>query len=313
VDARERLRELSDLATPWAVWIATTLRLADHIHEGATTVDELAVAAGADPDALRRLLTLLVARGVFAESNGQYANNEVSALLVGGGWQSWFDLDGAPGIWAESWSRLLHAVRTGSPGRDEGWYYEELERTGSGEHFAELMAAQVRANAEQLAGAFDWSGVASVADIGGGTGTLVRTLLEAYPHLRGTLFDQPQVVANADSADRLEIVAGDFLVDPLPAADVHVLSQILHGWADDGAGLILRRSAEAADRILLIEGVLPEHPSASEASFDLFMLTLGGGKQRTLADFDRLASACGLTLVDEKPLAGDTSVIELER
>ena len=313
MDARARLRELSDLATPWAVWIATTLRLADHIQAGATTLEELAAAAGADADALRRLLALLVARGVFVESNGVYANTEVSAQLVGGGWQSWFDLDGAPGIWAESWSRLLEAVRTGSPGRDEGWYYQELARTGRGEHFDELMAAQVRANAEQLARSFDWRGVAHVADIGGGTGTLVRTLLAAHPHLRGTLYDQPQVVASVEPEERLEIVAGNFFADPLPAADVHVLSQILHGWSDGGAGPILTRCAEAAGRILLIEGVMSERPSADAASFDLFMLTLAGGKQRTLADFRSLASACGLTLVAEKPLATGDSLIELAR
>jgi len=241
MDARARLRELSDLATPWAVWIATTLALPDHIHAGATTLDELAAAAGADPDALRRLLALLVARGVFTESDGVYANTEVAELLVGGGWRSWFDLDGAPAIWAESWARLLQAVRTGSPGRDEGWYYAELARTGQGEHFDALMEAQVRANAEQLATAYDWGGVEHVVDVGGGTGTLVRTLLAVHPHLRGTLYDQSQVVAGAEPAERFEVVGGDFLVDPLPAADVHVLSQILHGWPDEGAGLILSR------------------------------------------------------------------------
>ncbi|HET7573396.1 MAG TPA: methyltransferase [Gaiellaceae bacterium] len=313
MDAAARLRELSDLATPWAVWIATTLGLPDHIEAGATTLEPLAEAAGADPDALRRLLALLVARGVLAESDGVYANTEVSALLVGGGWRSWFDLDGAPAIWAASWPRLLQAVRTGSPGRDEGWYYEELARTGRGEHFDELMAAQVRANAERLAEAYDWSGVGHVVDLGGGTGTLVRTLLAAHPHLRGTLYERPQVAAGVEPEERLEVVAGDLLVDPLPAADVYVLSQILHGWPDPGAEAILARCAAAAPRVLVVEGVQPERPSADEASFDLFMLTLSGGRQRTLADFRRLGAVCGLALVGESPLAGGVSLVQLAR
>src|SRR5260370_26438391 len=104
MDARARLRELSDLATPWAVWVAVTLDLPDHIAAGGTTVDSLADAASVDADALRRLLALLVPRGVFAESDGVYANTEISELLVGGGWRSWFDLDGAPAVWAESWA-----------------------------------------------------------------------------------------------------------------------------------------------------------------------------------------------------------------
>jgi hypothetical protein len=313
MDAQGKLRELSDLATPWALWVATTLRLADHIDAGATTLEKLAAASGADLDALRRLLALLVARGVFAEADGAYANTDVSELLVGGGWRSWFDLDGTPSIWAESWSQLLQAVRTGSPGRDEGWYYEELTRRGHGEHFDALMEAQVRASAEEVASAFDWRVVEHVVDVGGGTGMLVRTLLAAHEHLRGTLYDQPQVVAGVEPDERLDVVAGNFLVDPLPAADVHVLSQILHGWPDDGAGRILARCAETADRILVIEGVMSEQPSADEARFDLFMLTLTGGEQRTRADFARLAEGCGLSLVAETPLSSGTSLIELGR
>ena len=313
MDARARLRELSDLATPWAIWIAVTLALPDHIHDGATSLDELAAAADADPDALRRLLALLIARGVFSEQDGVYANTEVSELLVGGGWRSWFDLDGAPSIWAESWARLLEAVRTGSPGRDEDWYYAELARRGHSKHFDQLMEVQVRANAEQLADVWDWSGIARVADIGGGTGTLVRALLAAHRHLIGTLYDQPQVVAGIEPEERLEVVAGNFVVDPLPAADVHVLSQILHGWPDDGAGRILARCAEVADRVLIVESVMPDRPSADEASFDLFMLALGGGKQRSLADFERLGAACGLRLVGETTLSTGNSLIELAR
>ena len=313
MDPRARLRELSDLATPWAIWVATTLRVADHVDAGATTLDELAAACGARPDTLRRLLALLVARGVFAEAGGAYSNTDVSEQLVGGGWRSWFDLDGAPSIWAESWTRLPQAVRTGSPGHDEGWYYRELARRGHGEHFDALMEAQVRATAEQLASAYDWRAVGHVVDVGGGTGTLVRTLLAAHPHLRGTLYDRAEVVAGIALDGRLDVVAGNFLVDPLPAADVHVLSQILHGWPDDGARRILARCAETAGRILVVETVMSERPSADEASFDLFMLTLTGGKQRTLAEFRLLAEACGLVFVAETQLPTGTGLIELAR
>jgi hypothetical protein len=142
---------------------------------------------------------------------------------------------------------------------------------------------------------------------------LVRTLLAEHPHLRGTLYDQPQVVAGVEPEARLDVVAGNFLVDPLPEADVHVLSQILHGWPDDGARSVLARCAATAGRILVIEAVMSEQPSADEASFDLFMLTLTGGRQRTLADFRRLADACGLRLVAGTPLSAGKSLIELAR
>jgi 2,7-dihydroxy-5-methyl-1-naphthoate 7-O-methyltransferase len=313
--AQARLRELSDFAAPWAVWIAATLRLPDHVEAGATRLPDLAERAGADPDALRRLLRYLVARGVFSGEDGSYANTEVSRLLVDEiGWRQWLDLDGAPGMWAESWARLLGAVRTGSPSRDERWYYDELVRTGRAASFDSLMAAQARANAEQVAHESDWSSVTDVVDVGGGTGVMLRTLLAAHPRMRGTLFDLPQVVGSVEPAERLTVVAGNVFHDALPAGDAYVLSQILHGWDDEGAAQILRRCAEAGRddaRIVIVEGVISERPSADEASFDLFMFTLGGGRQRTADEFRRLAESVGLELRSAKPLTTGNTVIEL--
>jgi 2,7-dihydroxy-5-methyl-1-naphthoate 7-O-methyltransferase len=315
--ARERLRELSDFAAPWAVGIAATLRLADQLEAGATRLEELAERAGADPDSLQRLLRYLIPRGLFTEEDGVYGNNEVSRLLLDeGGWRQWLDLDDAPGLWAESWAGLLEAVRTGSPNRDEAWYYAELERTGRWDSFDSLMAAQVEANAQEVAALYDWSAVEHVVDVGGGTGVMLRTLLAAHPHLRGSLFDLPRVVAAAEPAERLEIVGGDLFDDPLPRGDVYILSQILHGFADDGAERVLRRCREAGGdgtRILVVEQVIRESPTADEASFDLFMLTLGGGRQRTLEEFRRLAAAVGMTLRSSTLLETGTSLVELGR
>ena len=316
--ARARLSELSDFAAPWAVWIAATLRLADHVEAGSTRIEELAERVGADRDALRRLLQYLVGRGVFSEANGIYANTELSQLLLDdAGWRQWLDLDGAPWVWAESWARLLGAVRTGSPGRDEGWYYEELARTGRAASFDALMTARVlRASAEEVAGGYDWSSIVHVVDVGGGTGVMLQAILAAHPHLRGTLFDLPQVVGQVRPVERTDIIAGDVFADPLPEGDVYVLSQILHGWPDDRAATILARCVEAggeSTRIVLVEGVIPGRPTAGEASFDLFMLTLSGGRQRTLDDFRRLAESAGLVLRSAELLATGNSLLELTR
>jgi hypothetical protein len=316
-EARARLSELTDFAAPWAVWIAATLRLSDHIEAGASRLDDLAERAGADADSLGRLLRYLVARGVFAETGSGYANTDVSRLLADeAGWRSWLDLDGAPAIWAESWTRLLQAVRTGSLGRDESWFYGELARTGRGRSFDALMALQVEPNAQRIADDYDWSSVTHVVDVGGGTGVMLRTLLDRHPHLRGTLFDLPQVVADVSPGERLEVVAGNLFADSLPPGHAFILSQIIHGHPDQRAAQILSRCVEAGDddvRILLVEGVISDPPSADGASFDLFMLTLTGVRQRTLDEFRQLAASVGLEVRSSRPLLYDNSLIELRR
>jgi 2,7-dihydroxy-5-methyl-1-naphthoate 7-O-methyltransferase len=205
-------------------------------------------------------------------------------------------------------------VRTGSPGRGEDWYYAELARTGRAASFDALMATQVLANADEMAREYDWSSVTDVVDVGGGTGVMLRTLLAAHPRMRGTLFDLPQVVGSVEPAERLTIVAGDVFHDPLPSGDAYILSQVLHGWADEGAAEILRRCVEAGRdeaRVLIVEGVISDPPSAAEAGFDLFMFTLGGGRQRSLDGFGRLAQFAGLEIRSSKPLGTDNTLIEL--
>jgi hypothetical protein len=63
----------------------------------------------------------------------------------------------------------------------------------------------------------DFSAIRTLCDVGGGHGHLVCSLLRAYPHLTGIVFDQPQVVAETDLlwgpklglTDRCRYVGGD--------------------------------------------------------------------------------------------------------
>src|SRR5262245_8039388 len=85
MSTRERadLWALSDLATPWALHVAATLRVAEHVSAGKTRIAPLAAAAGADADALQRVLRHLVAQGVFVEPEpGLFGLNEAARGLL---------------------------------------------------------------------------------------------------------------------------------------------------------------------------------------------------------------------------------------
>ena len=64
-------------------------------------------------------------------------------------------------------------------------------------------------------------------NVGGGQGLLVQKVLAAYPALRGTVFDQPQVVAPVavppELAGRLSGHSGDFFAAVPAGADAYLL------------------------------------------------------------------------------------------
>ena len=126
MSAWQALGPLMDLVTPMALRVAATLRLADFMPDdgagqGADLAD-LAERAGADPDALARMLRHLVQHGVFTEPvPGQFAANQTAATLrAGQPGAAWLDLDGFGGRMDLAFTGLAHTVRTGEPGLGAG-------------------------------------------------------------------------------------------------------------------------------------------------------------------------------------------------
>ena len=313
-DAHTRLDQLVDLATPFAVRTAVTLRVPDQIAAGVQRLDELAKVCEADPGALGRLLRYLVHKGVFVEVSPEvFALTDVGELLcdrVGGGRGAYLDLEGLGARTDLAFIGLPHAIRTGEPsyatvhGRD---YWADLDADPEMRaYFDELMRSQQLITAPQVAALYPWHEVGHVTDVGGGSGGLLTELLVAHPHLRGTLVDRPQPVATAARrfaergiADRAERVAGDFFSELPAGADVYVVSRALTDWNDAHATAILRRCAEAAGangRVLVVE-VLPTDPYvANLAPYDLSMLVSVGGRERGVDDHVALAAEADLVL-----------------
>ena len=309
-----QVRALMDLFGPMALRVAATLRLADAIAAGATSLDDLAAKADVDADALRRLMRFLSCRGVFREpAPDSYALDGVGRLLLSdhpSRLRAFLDLDAAGGrIDIAAAAGLLTTVRTGRPGYESVFgrpFWDDLaadpELAGT---FNQMMAAISRRLAPEVAEGYDWAGVGHVVDVGGGVGVLVGELLRRYPGLRATLVDKPEAVAGIApelASDTRCTAVGQSFFDALPAGgDVYVLSHILHDWDDEASVRILRRCAEAAGgsgRVLVVERVIAddEHrPVATE--YDLRMaVVFEGGRERTMDEFTALATAAGLEL-----------------
>ena len=323
---------LMDLVTPMAMRVAATLGLADLMPDDGTgesvPVAELAGRAGADPEALARMLRHLVAHGVFTEPRpGEFAVGPAGALLRSGhpaSMRAWLNLDGFGGRMDLAFTALAHTVRTGEPAWETVfgqpfWPYLDANPAISAS-FDSIMAADAGYRAA-LADGYDWTGIRHVIDVGGGTGRLLADVLRRNTQLRGTLVDLPQTVARGREylaelgLDTRCDVAGQSFFDPLPAgADAYLLNRVVHDWDDARASLILRRCAEAAGRrgrVLVIEshGSAGDDP-ASFAEMNLRMLVLAGGRERTIDDYAALAASAGLRVTGVHRVTDRHMIIE---
>ena len=121
----------------------------------------------------------------------------------------------------QAWGNLMHSVATGEPAfdRTHGVPFFEYMKTHAAiaANFNTVMTDQNAAAAQAVVEAYDFSGLGTLVDVGGGHGSLLAAILAAHPLLRGILHDQPHVVATARPtleaagvADRCDIIGGDF-------------------------------------------------------------------------------------------------------
>lgn len=305
-----------------ALHLVAELGVADHLGDASTAVDELARAVGVRADALHRLLRLLESHGIFErDGSGRWQHTETSRWLRTDhptSMRAFARMSASSFSWGAV-THLDHAARTGEAGicrLDPGGWMAYLEtHPHDSEIFQGAMAAKAHADVAAALDAYDFSRHRRIADIGGGHGHLIRAVLDAHPAVEGVLFDLPAVTAGVEQRDRLDIVAGDFFEDPLPACDCYVLMNIIHDWHDEAATSILRAVAEAgaeqAATVLLIEVVMPDGAQRHWAkTLDVMMLAITGGRERTLPQYRDLLAAAGADLISLTPTATPFSIIE---
>ncbi|MFE4963146.1 methyltransferase [Streptomyces sp. NPDC056660] len=297
------------------------LGIADHIDDDPLPVGELAAACGTDPDALHRVLRLLAAHDVFEQRHGGYAHTPASRLLRGDHPMSARPLArlmGLPLHW-HSLAQLPHTVTTGEPGidvLDPGGLWAYLQgHSEEAEIFNLAMTSKAAADIPAIVEAYDFTPFATIADIGGGRGHLLRAVLDSVPAAKGVLFDQPSVIDPLSFPDqpRLTPRAGDFF-SAVPAADAYILMHVLHNWDDERVARILatvRDAAATGATLLVIENVLPdERPDPTALSMDVIMLALTRGRERTVGELSVLLEGAGFRLTGVTEASGSMRIAE---
>jgi acetylserotonin N-methyltransferase len=295
------------------MFTAVSMGVFEALHDGPASAEELAVRLGANPDALGRLLDGCAALGLVRKQDGVYRNQAVAETYLYAG--SPHSLRGYVRYSDEAlypmWGHLDDAVREGTHRWTQsfglsGPIFSAFFRTDEAmRDFLMGMHGFGMLTSPHVVSAFDLSRFHRLVDLGGATGHLAFAACERYPELRGVVFDLPRVtalareqVAKSAAGARIEIVAGDFFEDELPAADLYYAGRILHDWTDRKIALLLDRvftRLPEGGALLIGEKLLEEGgvgPLAANIQ-SLNMLVVTEGRERSLGEYARLLRGAG--------------------
>lgn len=319
------------LAGAWlaqAIAAAARFRIADLLHEGPRSPEDLAAASGTQAGPLRRVLRALAGSGIFVEGeDGRFGLTPLAEPLrsdVPASLRAYAEMVGSMWAWG-AFGAIDHTLRTGEPGFDHLFGAPVFEFYRTHPEAARLSVAGLasigRAQDAAILAAYDFRHARTVVDVGAGAGALLRAILSAAPAARGILMDLPHVVelarpsfASDGLADRAELRGGDFFASVPAGGDLYLLRKVIHDWDDARARTILRRCREAmhpGSRLLVVEAIVPEGNGYSYAKLlDLLMLVYAGGQERSLAEYRTLLASADLQVSQVIPTTSAVSIIE---
>jgi SAM-dependent methyltransferase len=310
------------------VFVAAKLGLADQLSGGPKSAIELAPTTGTHAPSLHRLMRTLASLGILTQYDNQRfaltplgealkadapGSAQAAILLHGSEWHS------------AAFQQMMHSVETGETAMKKITGLPLFEYLGRHSDDASLFNKMIvglhAGEPAAIAAAYDFSACRTVVDVGGGTGSVLASILSQHTEVRGVLFDSPHVVAEASPLlkakgvlDRVTIESGDFFKAVPVGGDCYVLSHILHDWNEEQCISILancRKAIKPDGRLLIVEMVLPPgdtpHPGKM---LDMVMLVVVGGVERSESEYAALLSKAGFRLRSTTPTNSAVSIVE---
>jgi demethylspheroidene O-methyltransferase len=207
----------------------------------------------------------------------------------------------------------------GSTNLSRYWAYAEAARgdPASAESVAAygaLMGASQALIAGDILEAYPLHDHRRILDVGGGEGAFLKRAAAHAPDLDLMLFDLPAVatraairLTEAGLDGRTRTVGGAFPDDPLPrGADLVSLVRVVHDHDDPKVRALLRavHAALPVGGTLLIAEPMAGTPGAeamADAYFGFYLLAMGTGRCRTVAELTALLTEAGFGGIREIP------------
>jgi ubiquinone/menaquinone biosynthesis C-methylase UbiE len=326
-ETEQLTRMIASAALSRAICTIGELGVADHVPGGAAQgVEELAKRTGAHAESLYRLLRFAASYGVFRETGQRaFEHTRLSQVLRTDAEGSFRPATQMFHRMFAGWDGLHHTVQTGKPAFQHVFGAPMFDYIGQHLELAPLFdAGMVAFHGHETAAmldAYDFSGIGTLADVGGGNGSLISAVLQRYPDLKGILYDLDHVTGRARDSlqslglqNRCTVIEGNFFESIPGGADAYLMRHIIHDWTDDQAVQILgncRKVIPPHGKVLIVEFRVPP---ANEASVgkdaDMIMLAFPGGKERTEDEYRVLFERSGFRLRKVTPTKSAVCVVE---
>lgn len=311
-----------------AIVAACELNLADHLASGPKSTTALAGLCNADEACLYRLMRTLAGEGIFKELPGKsFVNTPLSsALKEGDNSMKYMIMHQFGENSMILFTHFTDSIRNGEGNtrkiHGKGIFQYLEENPAKNEIYNKAMDNSSGLVALALLSAYDFKGIKTIVDLGGGHGILLESILEKYKDIQGILFDQHHVVDQAkekarglDLQERLQIAGGSFFIDIPAGADAYFMKNILHVFSDEDCLRLLRKIHSVitpGGKLIILETVIkPDNKPAFGKLVDLLMMTgTSGGKERTLEEFSDLFDRSGFQLTKFIRTISPFSVIE---
>jgi hypothetical protein len=311
-----------------AIRVAAELDIAGILEKEPLSVEQLAERTGSDREALYRMMRALASEKIFKKTrNGLYRNTSLSKVLTDGKGSIRYTL--MQHLGNLNWGTLNHlsySIHTGKSAFSEVYgmkIYDYLSQNpAESALFDRSMTNLSEISIEPILSAVDFSNYPVIADIGGGEGLLLSSILYKYKNSRGILYDLPEGMIHAETifekygvADRIEVIQGSFFDSAPAGADVYLLKNVIHNWSFEDCLKILtniRKIMPRHGKILIIEMILDEenHPSLGKLIDIQMMVFMENGKERTRKEFGSLLEHSGLRISRIIPTIAPISIIE---
>lgn len=263
--------------------------------------------------AVQRLFSALWELGYVEPTQGQWHATDKGQLLV----RSSFLADAAL-MWTEvakGWQPINEHLQEVSGRYRPSFKHQEKNPEKQAAYYKAIdgyATQDLRAFTEKLR----FKGTQRILGVGRSALSMLQILAANQPTHQYWLADHEHALQHPPhlASTPIKMLAQDVLQDPLPACDICLLPRFLHYYPDKDALTILRqvkKALQAQGTVYVLEMILDQDQPDGHL-LDINMLIETNGKERTLAEWERLWSQAGWQLEELAPYSPLLAAIKLK-